>query len=129
MVGKLVNALRGARKRTAVASGASAPPERRVLPADVESAIQGCTVLARAPGEDGEPRMLVQLASRNGGWIHNAEASSAAIAARWPELSERQLVRALRFLESEIAMRFRGSMSRSKRTSWVNRWREDDTYA
>ncbi|MFL6676755.1 MAG: hypothetical protein ACJ8IK_00335 [Burkholderiaceae bacterium] len=129
MVGKFVNALRGARRRTAVAAGASAPIERRDLPADVESAIRGCTFIARAPRDDGAPRILVQLASRHGGWIHNTEASRAAIAARWPDLSERQLARALRFLESEIAMQFRGSMSRRKRTSFVNSWREDDTYA
>jgi len=129
MVGKFVNALRGARRRNSATAGAPAPIERHDLPADVASAIRGCTFHTRAPSDDGEPRIIVQLAGRNGGWIHNAKASRAALTARWPDLSERQLGRALRFLESEIAMHFRGSMARRKRSSFVNSWREDDTYA
>jgi len=129
MVGKLVNALRGTRGAKGASTPAPIKPEPRDLPADLESAIRGCSILERTPGADDEPRIIVQLANRGGGWIHNAKASRDAIAARWPTLSERQMARALRFLENEIAMHLRGSPPRRKRASWVNSWREDDTYA
>jgi hypothetical protein len=102
--------------------------QRNELPADLMAAIDACTFVERAPVEDGAPRVIVQLAGRQGGWVHGEEASRKAIAARWPSLSERQLARALRFLDNAIAIRLR-PVHRSKRATWVNSWREDDTYA
>jgi hypothetical protein len=98
------------------------------LPADLMAAIDACTLAERAPDEDGAPRVVVQLAGRQGGWVHGVEASRKAIAARWPDLSERQMRRALRFLDNAIAIRLQ-PVTRRKRTTWVTSWREDDAHA
>ena len=129
MVGKLVYAFRGTRGAKGTPAAAPIEPEPRDLPTDLESAIRGCSILERTPGADDEPRIIVQLVNRGGGWVHSAKASREAIAARWPTLSEKQMVRALRFLDNEIAMHLRGSTPRRKRTNWVNDWRGDDSYA
>ena len=129
MVGKLVNAFRGTRGVKDTSTVAPIEPEPRNLPADLESAIRGCSILERTPGADDEPRIIIQLANRGGGWVHSAKASRDAIAARWPTLSEKQMVRALRFLDNEIAMHLRGSPPRRKRASWVTSWRDGDFHA
>jgi hypothetical protein len=92
----------------------------------LEAAIEGCYVFPRSDAEDGTPRVIVQLAGRTGGWVHSIETSRDAIAARWPGLSERQLVRAHRFLDGVVANHLRAPRRKRKRANFVNSWRGDN---
>jgi len=97
----------------------------RELPADLEAAIESCYVFPRSDPGDGTQRVVVQFSGRNEGWIHTVEASRQAIATRWPELSQRQLVRALRFLDGVVAMHLRTRRERCKRNNFINAWRDE----
>lgn len=91
------------------------------LPAEVLAALDGATVHARSPGEDGAPRVLFQPAGLRG-WMHSQEADSKALRKCFPELNDEQLRRACRYVASIVASHLRQTASggRKRRRNWVH---------
>lgn len=96
--------------------------ESTALPADVSAALEGATFHQRAPGDDGMPRIVVQPAGMRG-WLYG-EKDDEQLAKAFPELTEAQLHRACRFLDSLVKnhLRLVERESQPKRGSWVNNW-------
>lgn len=96
--------------------------ESTALPADVLAALEGATFHQRAPGDDGMPRIVVQPAGMRG-WLYG-EKDDEQLAKAFPELTEAQLQRACRFLDSLVKnhLRLVERESQPKRGSWVNSW-------
>lgn len=88
------------------------------LPAELSAAIEGAAFYERGEGENG-PRIVVQLAGRNAGWIWG-EDDAKHLRRTFPELDNDQLSRALKFIAARIAARPSGETSR--RRSWAKDW-------
>lgn len=97
-------------KRRTEADEAGIPPE-------VSAAIEAAAVVFRAPGDDGEPRAVVQLPGL-AGWLHgdrDAERLAKAFG-----LSAAQSQRAARHLTARVALAGRGELP--QRSNWIHEW-------
>ena len=90
------------------------------LPAEVADVIEGASIFERSSDpEDGAPRVFVQM----GGPLHGAfrfddDTAREKIAARWPYLSEKQLVNAVAMLDGRVTAALR-KPGGAKRRNWV----------
>ncbi|WP_017738205.1 hypothetical protein [Pseudomonas sp. CBZ-4] len=96
--------------------------EATALPAEVLTALDGANVYVRQPGEDGDPRVVVQPAGMKG-WVHGDE-DSERLSRMFPELTETQLQRATRYLSSKVRnhLRMTGNNSAKLQKNWVHSW-------
>ncbi|EMB4117875.1 hypothetical protein IPC367_18965 [Pseudomonas aeruginosa] len=96
--------------------------ESTALPAEVLAALEGASFHQRQPGDDGEPRIVVQPAGLSG-WVHG-DNDAERLSRAFPELTEAQLQRACRYLASLVRNHSRmvDNGGETKRSSWVNRW-------
>lgn len=92
------------------------------LPAEVLAALDGASVYVRQPGEDGAPRVVVQPAGMKG-WVHGDE-DSERLSRMFPELTEAQLQRAVRYLSSMVRNHLRTAANNgaTRRKNWVHSW-------
>ncbi|WP_338790730.1 hypothetical protein [Pseudomonas sp. AE27] len=96
--------------------------EATALPAEVLAALDGASVYVRQPGEDGEPRVVVQPAGMKG-WVHGDD-NSERLSRMFPELTEAHLQRATRYLSSIVRNHLRktGGNGAKVRKNWVHSW-------
>lgn len=90
------------------------------LPGEVLAAIEAANIFVR-PGDDYE-RVIVQPAGYQG-FLHDDEAARRFFMAAFPELTEGQLRRAIRYLASAVGrnLRMRAAGVQTKR-NWVTDW-------
>lgn len=97
------------------------PPVSDALPEEVKSAIAASTIVDRGQGDVSD---LIVMAPGFGGFRFSAEAARAWLQAAFPELSEQQIARGLRYLASHTKER-QGRIQRDQmaasieRTSWA----------
>lgn len=75
---------------------AATPAPADGLPASLEAAIEGLSVVHRGQFEGKERVMLAFAGETVSAWHHSPDETRRRLAAAWPELTEKQLDRALR---------------------------------
>lgn len=96
--------------------------EATTLPAEVLAALDGASVYVRQPGENGDPRVVVQPAGMKG-WVHGDE-DSERLSLMFPEMTGAQLQRATRYLSSMVRnhLRMAANNGATHRKNWVHSW-------
>jgi hypothetical protein len=103
-------------------NGAAAkPPASDALPDEVKAAIVGSTIIDRGQGDMAD---LIVMASGFGGFRFSTEAARAWLQAAFPELTEAQIARGLRYLASHVKERQSRAeqdqlAASTERTSWT----------
>jgi len=97
---------------------------KAALPLEVSEAIEAARILVRDHDpEDGAPRVFVALGggSVTGAFYFDRESARERVLRRWPELSERQVSRAVAFIESRVSVASR-SKDAPQRKNWVTKF-------
>lgn len=77
-------------------------PEASELPADVLAIIEGLSVVARSEDDEGNARVLVQVAGNAAlAWYHSKSESSRMISVLFPALNSSQIYRAVMAINSK----------------------------
>jgi hypothetical protein len=106
-------------------NGAAArPPASDALPDEVKTAIAGATVIDRGQGDVAD---LIVMPAGFGGFRFSSEAARTWLQAAFPELTEAQIARAMRYLASHVKERqgraeqdqLAGSTERTSWTAWT----------
>jgi hypothetical protein len=95
-----------------------------VLPADVVEAIEAAHIIPRDYGDDGL-RVFVVLGGGGlrGSFEFENEEATKRVFKRWPDLSEKQVSRAVSFLGSRVAKTTRAANRGDiKRKNWVQNY-------
>ena len=104
-------------------TGGNNPPR---LPAELVAAIERMAVLRRTAGDDGEPRVAIQIAALGSFYVGESADLRARIRKAYPELSDTCARRAVAMIEAEIARRNREDFrQRPERKSWVWGWQHE----
>lgn len=99
------------------------------LPADVLAAIEGASIIHRhSVDDDGTPRIFVQWAHRGmQSFLYTDETAAESLAKLYPELNDRQIVRACFAMAGVVKAslrgpaQFEGQVVREKK-NWVTNW-------
>lgn len=102
---------RKASKTVGSARGTSA------LPNDVALCLETASVVPRHFKEEG-PRAVIQIDS--GAWVHSQEETRSQLLRRWPDLSDAQIKRAVRYVNAMVRRIAPGP--ESERRGWVRNW-------
>lgn len=88
---------------------------------EVRTAIDAAVISLRESDEDGPRVMVMSPALR--AFIFSRKEAARRIRLAWPELSDRAVVRAVRYLESRAALAARPAV-RARKSNWVHGWAE-----
>ncbi|MER2511201.1 MAG: hypothetical protein ABTQ25_02060 [Nitrosomonas ureae] len=103
------------------------PKEYEDLPASLENAIEGMSVVDRGmiEGDDGEikQRTMLMFASETvSSWHHDPTETRKRIKAGWPRLTDSQLAQAMRSINGRIRTALKQAAPHQQRNGWTS-WR------
>ncbi|SFI96317.1 hypothetical protein [Nitrosomonas sp. Nm34] len=92
------------------------------LPASLEAAIDGMSVVHRTSSEEDERVLLAFAGEFTASWYHEPEVTRDRIAKAWPGLTDAQLTRACRAVNGLIRARCREAAPARRHSTWAS-WR------
>lgn len=97
------------------------------IPASLELAIEGCTIVDRGEIEDDEgyliQRTLLMFAGETvSSWHHDDETTAKRFLEGWPNLSQGQLNQAMKMIRARIKIALREVAVVNKKSNWAS-WR------
>lgn len=97
----------------------------QVLPLEVTETIEGAGIMVREGSDEEGPRVFVTLngGAYYGAFVFDDDEAKARILKRWPELTDKQVSRAVAFLSSRVGAATRAhNRGAPKPKNWVNRY-------
>lgn len=101
-----------------------AEPVAVALPADVQAAIEGASVVIRPGDDENGPRIYVQWpGTRVQAWRYSDTTTAEALTKAYPDLNEQQIARAARAVAGLVARKLREpSPYVEPRRNWIMDW-------
>mgnify|MGYP000459965775 CR=1 FL=1 len=94
------------------------------LPAEVSATIEGISISVRHGGdpETETPRRVIVFGLAGAPFVFTWQGCKRRVADAWPELNDRQIARAVKWVEAEVNRRVNYPKTNNSRRGWIWNW-------